>query len=235
MLRVDGMPHILRQPALSRVSLRPFEGVPLEEALYHVQLEGKTVGPYDRRTIVGMRAKETLADATELIGPHGQRLTVEDLLRHRPDEFSLTGTFSIVKARFDAQLFECDRSGPLPRYDDQLEVRVQPDVLRIAGRLKGKDDRVKIPLGDVVHARARGTFTDLWLRDAGTKRLQSATLQLDSPERAAELVKWLPEATPPSAAALSASRMPIPYGIVIGVAGAVLAIVAVVLAIALKR
>ena len=207
----------------------------MEEALYHVQLEGKTVGPYDRRTIVGMRAKETLADATVLIGAGGQRLTVEELMRSRPDDFALTGTFSIVKARFDAQLFECDRQGPLPRYDDQLEVRVQPDVLRIAGRLKGKDDRVKIPLGDVVHARARGTFTDLWLRGEGSKALQAATLKMESTERAAELVRWLPDATPPSAAVLSASRVPIPYGIVIGVAGAVLAIVAVVLVLALKR
>jgi hypothetical protein len=207
----------------------------LEETLYHVELGGKSIGPYDRRTIVGMRAKDTLADATVLIGPDGRRLTVEDLVRGRTDEFTLTGTFSIVKARFDAQLVECGRAGPLPRYDDQLEVRVQPDVLRIAGRLKGKDDRVKIPLGDVVHARARGTLADLWFRSEGGEGLQAATLEMGSPERAGELVKWLPAATPPSAKALGAMRTPVPYGLVIAMAGAVLAIVAVLLVITLKR
>lgn len=28
-------------------------------SIYHVLLEGRTVGPYDRRTIVGMRIKKT--------------------------------------------------------------------------------------------------------------------------------------------------------------------------------
>jgi len=195
----------------------------VEETLYHLLLEGRRVGPYDKRTIVGMRQKKTLANESVLIDPDGRHITVEELIQGRKDEFALTGTFSLIKARFDAKLASCDKHGPLPRYEGDLEVRVQEDVLRVAA----KDDRVKIALKDVVHARPRDQFADLWLRaDNG---LQAVSFEMGSPQLAAELVKWLPGATPPNAAVLSAKGVPIPYGIVIGVAGAVIAIVIVVI------
>lgn len=208
----------------------------METALYHVLLEGRSVGPYDRRTIVGMRAKDTLAGDSVLIDAAGHRFTVEDLMRSGRDDFhpGLSGTFSIVLARFDAQVTECDRHGPLPRYEGGVELRVQPDVLRIAGRLRGRDDRVKIPLGDVVHVRARDSLADLWIRCDG-KDLQAATFQMASPDAARQLVKSLPDSTPPTPAVVASASVPLPFGIVMGVAGAVLAIVAVVLVFALKR
>src|SRR3569623_1486403 len=139
------------------------------------------------------------------------------------DELSLSGTCSIVKARFDAQVAACER-GPLPGYEGAIEVRIQPNILRIAGRLRGKDDRVKIPLGDVLPARARGALADLWIR-AGDGALQAASLQMASPEAAKELLKWLPDATPPPAEVIVAGRSTLPLTLVAGVAGAVLAIV----------
>lgn len=196
----------------------------LEETLYHVLLEGRQVGPYDKRTIVGMRMKHALANESVLIGPDGRRLTVEELVQGRKDEFALTGTFSLIKARFDAKLASCDRNGPLPRYEGELEVRVQEDILRVAS----KDDRVKIAVKDVAHARARGQFADLWFRGEG-RDLQAASFEMASPEVAAELVRWLPGATPPTAAVLGAKGAPMPFGIVVGVAGAVIAVVVVVM------
>ncbi|MEJ6023639.1 hypothetical protein [Ramlibacter sp. PS4R-6] len=196
----------------------------MDDTLYHLLLEGRQVGPYDKRTIVGMRQKNTLADGSVLIGPDGRKLTVEELIRGPRDEFALTGTFSLIKARFDAKLASSDRHGPLPRYEGDLEVRVQEDILRVAG----KDDRVKIALKDVVHARARDQFADLWLRTDDGK-LQAASFEMASPQAASELVKWLSGATPPTTAVLAEKGAPMPYGIVIGVAGAVIAIVLVVI------
>ncbi|HUR88760.1 MAG TPA: hypothetical protein VMZ74_06715 [Ramlibacter sp.] len=156
---------------------------------------------------------------------------MEDRNRFQP---GLSGTFSLVKARFDAELAECGRRGPLPRYEGAVEVRVQPDVLRIAGRVKGREGRVKLALGDIVHARARKDLADLWIRSEGSE-LQMATFKLQSERSAGELVSWLPAATPPTPAVLGAVRAPLPFGIVIGMAGAVIAIFAVVLVLVLKR
>jgi len=36
----------------------------VDQTIYHVLLEGRKVGPYDRRTIVGMRIKKTLTSDT---------------------------------------------------------------------------------------------------------------------------------------------------------------------------
>jgi hypothetical protein len=200
----------------------------LEEAQYYLMLEGQTVGPYDRRTVIGMRAKNTLAAESVLIDSLGRRTTVDELMRKPRDDFALSGTFSIVKARYDAEIVECARSGPLPRYEGGIEVRVQPDIVRIAGRLRGRDDRVKIPLAYVAHVRARGDLADLWFRAEGGQ-LQAVTLRMPSPEAAKDLVSWLPDAKPPTASVLAGARAPVPFGVIAGVAGAVFAIVAVVL------
>lgn len=196
----------------------------MEDTRYHLLLEGRQVGPYDRRTIVGMRLKNAIGGDSVLIGPDGRRLTVEELMhgRREPPQHAVTGTFSLIKARFDARLASCERSGPLPRYEGELEVRVQEDVLRVAG----KDDRVKIPLADVVHARARDRFTDLWLRGEGGA-LQAATFEMASRQAADELVRWLPGATQPTPAVLGAMRAPMPPAILVGIAGAVIAVVVV--------
>jgi hypothetical protein len=207
----------------------------LDQSLYHVVLDGETLGPYDKRTIIGMRVKKTLTNESVLIREDGRRFTVEEIVRESRGDFDpgKSGTHSLVKAAFEAEVVESARTGPLPRYEGLAEVRVQSDVLRIAGRLRGKDDRVKIPLADVVHARARESDVELWLRAEGTNP-QPATLRFSSPESAKELVRWLPGATPPPAE-LVVSRVPMPYGVVVGVASAVLAIVAVVLVLVLKR
>jgi hypothetical protein len=210
----------------------------LDETLYHVMLEGRQVGPYDRRTIIGMRVRKALADDSVLIDAQGRRATVAELVRGeraaQPFDATRSGTYSSVKAGYEAELMACDRAGPLPRFEGPLEVRVQSAVLRIAGRLKGKDDRVKIPYADVAHIRVKDRFVELWLKGEG-KRLQAVTLALYSPELATEFAQWLTDASPPPAAVVTAARVPVPYGIVIGVAGAVIAIVGVVIALTLKR
>ena len=53
----------------------------MENPVYHVLLDGRTVGPYDRRTIVGMRVKKTLGSDHVLVGADGARTTVGALVR----------------------------------------------------------------------------------------------------------------------------------------------------------
>ena len=176
----------------------------MDETVYHVLLEGRTVGPYDRRTIVGMRIKKTLTSKDVLISTGGAQLTVADLIGQRPaQQFNAdrSGSFSVVRATYAASLLEVEQPGlAIPNFKDEIQVRVQGDVLRIAGRFrKGlgwKEDRVKISLNDVVHARVTGSQVDLWLRNAQETRLQRIALELFTPGTASELVEWLPAATP---------------------------------------
>jgi len=177
----------------------------VDQTIYHVLLGGRKVGPYDRRTIVGMRIKKTLTSDHVLIGTDGTQLTVGELIGQRPAKpfnADRSGSFSLVHATFPASVVELEGRGiPIPRFKGEVEARVQADVLRIAGRFRHglgwKEDRVKIPLGDVVHARINGSQVDLWLRPAqpGAGR-QRLSLELFTHEAAGELVDWFHDATP---------------------------------------
>ncbi len=178
--------------------------------LFYVLLEGRRMGPYDRRTIVGMRIKKTLTSDHVLEEQTGGQLTVGHLLgRKLPLSFNpdRSGSFSLVQATYSASLIEA-KDGPLevPKFKGEVEARVQGDVLRVAGRFREgfgwKEDRVKIPLDNVAHARIVGSRVDLWLRTEGvsdndTERMQHIALDLFTPETAGEFVEWLPTATPP--------------------------------------
>jgi hypothetical protein len=177
----------------------------LDEPVYQVMLEGRKVGPYDRRTIVGMRIKKALTSEHELVASDGSRLTVADLLRVQPRDNSFqpnrSGTYSLVQASYSAALLGVLGRGPaIPPFKGEVEARVQTDVLRVAGRFRQglgwREDRVKIPLKDIAHARVRNTIVDLWLRVQGREAMMRITMELFTPEAAGEFVEWLPAATP---------------------------------------
>ena len=175
--------------------------------MYHLVLEGRKVGPYDRRTIIGMRIKKTLMSDHVLIGTDGTRLTVGELIGQRPARpFSgdRSGSFSLVHATFTASVLEVAGRGlAIPRFKGEVEARVQADVLRISGRFRRglgwKEDRVKIPLKDVAHVRVKGSQVDLWLRAPRTgEAMQRVVLELFSHEAAGDLAEWFASATPPA-------------------------------------
>jgi hypothetical protein len=193
-------------------------GTELDETVYHVLLQGRTIGPYDRRTIVGMRVKKTLASDDVLVGAGGAQLTVADLLGERPArQFNSdrSASLSIVRATYGVLLLDVDGPGlMIPKFRDEVQARVQGDVLRLAGRfrhgLRWKEDRVKIGLKAIVHIRVKGSQVELWLRTPQQKRLQRIALELFTPETAAEFVDWLPAATPlpDEATAASGAKAP---------------------------
>lgn len=177
------------------------------ENLYHVLLEGRRVGPYDRRTIVGMRIKKTLRSKDLLVAPDGSQLTVSDLVRNgfRKDpafQPSRSGSYSVVQGTFPGSLVEVRGKGhEIPPFKGEIELRVQTKVLRIAGTLRQvmgrvREDRVKIPLEDIVHARLRGSLVDMWMRAGPAQELQRVVVEVFTPEAAGELVECFPNAKP---------------------------------------
>lgn len=163
------------------------------------------MGPYTRRTIVGMRIKKALSSDSRLIAFDGAELSVADLVKHRPRDNAFnpnrSGSFSLVQATFSVSLLlvEGDEHS-IPAFKGEVEARIQTDVLRLAGRFRSgfryKDDRVKLPLDGIVHARVRSSIVDLWLRSDARDAFQRITLELFTPEAAGEFVEWLPHATP---------------------------------------
>lgn len=181
----------------------------MEKPVYHVVLEGRTLGPYDRRTIVGMRVRKTLASDNVLVDPSGARLTVGELVRGQPPDPPFepsrgegSGSYSVIQATHPASLVEVEGKGyAIPPFKGEIEVRVQTRVLRLAGRFREganwKEDRVKFPLEDIAHARLRGSVVDLWVRTATAKQgLQRLTLEMFTPEAAGELTEKLTHTAP---------------------------------------
>jgi hypothetical protein len=209
MLRVEDMACILRESRSCRVIL-PAAKNEGDEAMekhprFHVVLHGRKVGPYDRRTIVGMRIKGALASAHVLIDADGNQLTVADLIGRKPrsNDFqpNRTSAHSTVRAIYPASLGGVSGQGHgIPPFQGEVEARVQNDALRIAGRFrKGfgwKEDRVKLALKDIVHARVRGSEVELGVQLRVGEPLHVLRLELFTSDAAAELVKWLPSATP---------------------------------------
>ena len=192
----------------------------MDDAQYHVLLKGRRVGPYDRRTIVGMRIKKAITSADVVVAGNGREMTVSELVRmgrETPFEPSRSGSYSVVQATFPAALAGAEAGAlAIPAFKGEVEVRVQTRALRIEGRFrKGtgwKQDRVKVALQDVMHARARGSLVDLALNTGG-KALQRLTLELFTPEVAADLVQALQVTAPwPDSLAARSASAKVPGG-----------------------
>lgn len=182
----------------------------MDNPVYHVLLDGRRIGPYDRRTIVGMKVKKALSSQSVLVGADGAELTVGELVRQGQPESGFAasqqggpggGSYSVVQGIHAARLLEVEGKGlAIPPFKGEVEVRVQTRALRISGRwregLAWKEDRVKFPLPDIAHARLRGTVVDLWIRTAGAPAAQRISLDLLKPEAAGELAESLPHTAP---------------------------------------
>ena len=181
----------------------------MESLAYHVLHDGRRMGPYDRRTIVGLRIKKTLTSADQLEASDGSRLSVAELIGRQPaaSQFNalVTGSYTSARHICSASLVESEPGAvEIQPFQGEVEVRVHADLLRIAGSYRIgraiKDGRVKLPLKDIAFVRSAGSRVDLWLvageGSAPSVPLQRLALDLFSEESAADLVHWLPDARP---------------------------------------
>jgi hypothetical protein len=131
---------------------------------YRILLQDKQVGPFDRRTIVGMRLKKLLDNNTPLLRTDGHTMTVAQLVADR---------FEMADAQAAQLAGEPVGSGLWPTflvdfgggwrgagalgYTGRGELRFQGDTLRLAGQRKGRVfgsvlERVKLPLSGIASA-----------------------------------------------------------------------------------
>ncbi|QJW84811.1 hypothetical protein HK414_17805 [Ramlibacter terrae] len=178
----------------------------MQDSVYHVLVEGGgRLGPFDRRTIIGMRVRKALRGGDVVVGADGRQRAVRDLVRQPRAEAAFqperSGSYSVVQAIHAATLVDTAGSGccVVPPFTGDLEVRVQTKVLRIEGRFREgpatRQDRLKIPLEHVVHAGRRGSIVDLGLRAEAAAATQRLTLDLRTPEAAGDFAGALPNVT----------------------------------------
>jgi hypothetical protein len=203
-------------------------GDEVDNPMYHVLLDGRRVGPYDRRTIVGMKVRKTLSRDHVLVGADGVELTVAELVRQGQPEGGFPasdngplagGSYSVVQGIHAAHLLEVEGKGyAIPPFKGEIEVRVQTKVLRVSGRFRAglawREERVKFPLQDIAHAHLRGTVVDLWVRTAEPSGMQRITLDLLKQDAAGELAESLSFTAPwpgsePLAARPAAATTPV--------------------------
>lgn len=189
--------------------------------VFHVVLDGRTVGPYDRRTIVGMRIKKALTNEHVLIAGNGDQITVGELMARRskgPSGFGVsrnpysTHLLPTYPVRFARAAFGFRGEG---------EARLQPDILRIEGDRRSfgfftKRARVKVPLNCVRDAELQDTTVSFSLSPeapfAPAVLRSRVVLVLESQDMARELFSFLPErnaeqaATPADASAAAAKE-----------------------------
>lgn len=134
---------------------------------YQLMVGERKLGPYDRRTIVGMRIKNLIDSNLQLKRSDGHLMTVAQLLA---DRFEMADADSLHKQAvsppasgiWPAFLMDCGGSMLKPGalgFIGKGELRFQGDHLRItanrkAGFVSTKTERIKLPLISLASAQA---------------------------------------------------------------------------------
>jgi hypothetical protein len=142
---------------------------------YTIELQGKLLGPFDRRTIVGMRIKKLLDNNTPLQRSDGHILTVAQLMVDKletADERGTHGPAGPLASRL-WPIFTVDfggswRSAGALGFTGKGELRFQGDLLRLTGRRKtklfsSKQERIKLPVSGITQARVSDKAPDVLL------------------------------------------------------------------------
>ena len=147
--------------------------------LYAILVQGRKVGPFDRRTVVGMRVKKMLEDEHVVIRNDGLQMNVGELIADRfemADHFRPNDTQSRNVAPPASGIwptFLVDFGGGLRAgafgFTGRGELRYQGDLLRLTGRMKTgligtNEERIKVPLSGFSSVRFEGLKVLLQLR-----------------------------------------------------------------------
>jgi hypothetical protein len=149
---------------------------------YALVVEGRKVGPFDRRTIIGMRVKDMLQDHYVLIRDDSHQMTVAELLADRfemadapvrgvlgkapaPQQAPASGIWPTFIVNFGGTAL---RPGAFS-FSGIGEMRYQGDLVRLTGRrrtglIAKTDERIKVPMSSIASVRYLGTAVEFWMK-----------------------------------------------------------------------
>lgn len=133
---------------------------------YRILLNDKQVGPFDRRTIVGMRIKKLIGNGVALVRSDGLPMTVAQLMMdrfemadaeggvHHPAGAPASGLWPTFAVDFGGSWRGAGALG----FVGKGELRFQGDVLRLSGLRKGrmfsrKPERLKLAMNTIASAQ----------------------------------------------------------------------------------
>lgn len=175
---------------------------------YRILLNDRQVGPFDRRTIVGMRIKELLGNNVVLLRSDGLQLTVAQLMMDRFEAANIQGgalqpggdPVSGLWPTFTVDFGGSWRGAGALGYLGTGELRFQGDVLRLTGQRRGRFlgtqiERIKLDINTLASAHA--SVKDRCLLElvfkpgqpvSLTRGQQSVQLRLDDVDAVSELL-----------------------------------------------
>ena len=171
---------------------------------YALLVDGRKVGPFDRRTVIGMLVKKLVEDHHILIRSDSLQMTVAELVADRfemadapirgvlpgeppapPPAANASGLWPSFIVNFGGGAL---RSGAFG-FSGIGEMRYQGDFLRMTGRqrtglISKTDERIKLQMDSIKEVRYMGTAVEFWLKPLQpfeeSKRGQPATVILEN-------------------------------------------------------
>lgn len=166
---------------------------------YALVVEGRKVGPFDRRTVIGMRVKKMLEGHQVLIRDDGLQMTVAELVADRLEmadapvrglaspapPAASSGVWPVFVVNFGGNALRAGAFG----FCGVGEMRYQGDLLRMTGQrrdglLSMSEDRIKLPLSALQSVRYQGNSVEFLLKPDQpydeARRGQPAVLTLDN-------------------------------------------------------
>jgi hypothetical protein len=177
---------------------------------YRLLLENKQVGPFDRRTIVGMRINKLIPKETSVLRSDGLLMTAAQLLADRNEQADpetgqlASAPVAMASVQWPTYLvnFGGNLGGVLGAgalgFVGQGELRFQSDALRLTGQRKSglfrsAEDRVKIAISDIAAIDAVASVVHITLRTNHplVAQLKSPVVKIamDSAASVAELIE----------------------------------------------
>jgi hypothetical protein len=178
---------------------------------YHLLVEDRPIGPYDRRTIVGMRIKNLITSEMQVRRSDGHQMQVGQLLA---DRFEMTDTQALAKQAasppasgiWPTFLVDCGGSMLKPGalgFVGKGELRFQGDFLRLSGQRRSglvgtRQERIKIMISDLIAACSHaqnGHVLVLQLKPShrveGVEGNAPALIALDDADSVQELIELI--------------------------------------------
>jgi hypothetical protein len=178
---------------------------------YTMLIGGRQVGPYDRKTIVGMRIKKLVDNNVTLRRSDGHPMTVAQLLADRfemTDAETLQRQAAVPPASGIWPSFLIDCGGNLMKpgafgFIGKGELRFQGDFLRITANRKSgfvstRQERSKVPLSAIISASQHVKLPNVLViqlkpahRVEGVVGNAPALIKLDDAEAVKELLELM--------------------------------------------
>jgi hypothetical protein len=180
---------------------------------YSLFVNGKPLGPYERRMIVGMRVKKIVTDEQVVLRDDGLEMSVAQLLQDRDEA---TRPSQAAKEPITESVMGAPSTGMWPQFNVRFgggpmkpgafgfnglgQISYQGDMLSIRGNRRNKNlgmsrQEERLPVGAIVSSAAQGYFVDFVLKPEQalnpSNQPQSVRIECATESEASELRELL--------------------------------------------